>query len=230
MRRVTIRGTICWCISNTKGKLNGPSERSDIRPMTFGSLIRDRFRLVPLAEEGSNISASVTDVFPGNQWDPGSQEVFWGRRDDATPLTLGMPITAGVAHIHLKLPVKESGVHNEVQRTAIVMFGLVPKCRKGIMTKSMPWCYLIKNGGSPDLEQLFTSQVAADDGKPRTSLAVGSGFYAKRRYSENSNRFKDILPFEDLGRTAKRGNAVGRLDSIHGRDWRCLLNHFRLTR
>jgi hypothetical protein len=87
-----------------------------------------------------------------------------------------MPITAGVAHIRLEIPVEESGIENKVQRMAIVMFGLVPTSPNGIMTRSVPWCYLINSSGSPDLEQLFTSQVAAEDGQSHTSLAVERGF------------------------------------------------------
>jgi hypothetical protein len=144
--------------------------------MTFGSLICDPFWLVPLAEEGSNISVSIMDVFPGNQWDPSSQKLFWGRGDNSTPLTPGMPITVGVAHIRLELSVEKSGIENKVQRMAIVMFGLVPTSPNGIMTRSVPWCYLINSTDSPDLEQLFASQIATEDGQPHTSLAAERGF------------------------------------------------------
>lgn len=178
VQRVTIRRTTCWRPGITKEELNSPLKGSKTRSMTFGGLIRDPFWLAPLAEEGSNISVSIIDVFPSNQWDPSSQMVFWPRisYSDSTPLTPGIPITAGVAHISLELPVKGSGIENKVQHTAIVTFGLVPTSPNGIMTRSVPWCYLINNSGSPDLEQLFTSQVAAEDGQPGTSLAVERGF------------------------------------------------------
>lgn len=186
--------------------------------MTFGSLFRDPIWLVPLTEKGSNISVSVMDVFPGNQWDRSSHKVFWGSRDDSSSLTPEIPITAGVAHIRLELPMKESGFGIEGQRTAVVMFGLVPKSTKRILTTSVPWCYLINGSGSPSLEQLFASQIAAEDGQPRTSLNLDHGFVlnAAIKRTAISQRVYCLLRIW-VAEPGTRREATAALDPIGGK-------------
>lgn len=49
---------------NSELELDGPPKVLNIRPMTFGTLFREPFWLVPLAEPGSNISVSVMTYFP----------------------------------------------------------------------------------------------------------------------------------------------------------------------
>ncbi|KAH6839519.1 hypothetical protein B0I37DRAFT_408928 [Chaetomium sp. MPI-CAGE-AT-0009] len=182
VQRVTIWKTTFVPADITKSRSihSHPRDIEVARALTLASLPRAPFWLVPLAEQGSNISVSVMDVFPGNKWDRSSHQFFWdlGASEDSL-LTLGMPITAGVAYIRLDLP-KESGFEVGGQRTAIAKFELLPKPPKTWrFVDIVPWCSLVNSSGSPDLEQHFTTQVAAEDGQPRTSLALEHGFVLK---------------------------------------------------
>jgi hypothetical protein len=160
-----------------------PTKR-ELSSMSVHTLDLDEFWLVPLSPtERSNFTVSVQQVLPVELWNRGNHQLIWTTEmlTDAQNLDLEVPLTVGVARIHLVGADETSADKNGILKPAVLGFGL---CRSPVHHHNkeyngghrliMPWCHLVKNEDVACLEQHLTSQVSTQDAQARASLLLDS--------------------------------------------------------